>query len=598
MKIIETVIVYEDYNYVEGNLELKFSGTRLSEKNEKFSIENILSTKLYVTKKHIAPNIPFGINRDRVFALQLPYTIPTYVTDNDKQLAFNANYDKIICDDNFVTENGELKIDRFNTIKDQGKIFSTLNVTVYGLKKNKREEVEKVTFYELFPNVIGDGTIEINPKKEYYAIGEKIKIKAKPNKNASFIKWKEDFSEFDTEEVHFVVEKDTRFEAVFTEFQAQHTTKLGSIIESVKQAYGSNARLGNNTPETENVGCLESLFEGIGVIFQIIGYLIYAAILIGILVALISAFGWYSLWIIGFFVALWLLPKLFQVLGRFNILGYLFNLLFLGIIILSIYNLTTITSSNSSNNFTPPNPTEVPKTIEKVKENTSIDYIHLVEWKDFDENNYSTYLKVNSDYVTYENNVKQSFPYLRTEQDYNSLLNTLHTESEESLYFIYQSLDSIKAKNTISYEKFPDVIVSMIQSIPYYAILDDSCNPYDYQDQSIRELLQNNPCQGYIKYGIKSPAEFLKDLKADCDSRTLLLYSLLKHYNYDVAIFGSDYYKHSLLGIHITKNIAGLTYKVSNGKRYYLWETTNTGFEMGRISKPIRNTNYWTLNLK
>ena len=55
MKIIETVIIYEDYNYVEGNLELKFSGSRLNQfiNGNEFSIENILSTKLYVYKKYI-----------------------------------------------------------------------------------------------------------------------------------------------------------------------------------------------------------------------------------------------------------------------------------------------------------------------------------------------------------------------------------------------------------------------------------------------------------------------------------------------------------------------------------------------------------------
>ena len=240
---------------------------------------------------------------------------------------------------------------------------------------------------------------------------------------------------------------------------------------------------------------------------------------------------------------------------------------------------------------------KTPETIERVKENTSIDYIHFVEWEDFKDTKYSTYLKVNSDYVNHENYVKKSFPELRSKQDYDGLLSKLHKESEESLYFIYKSLDSIKAKNNISFEKFPNVIVSMVQSIPYYAILDNSCNPYDYQDQSIRELLQKEPCQGYIKHGIKSPAEFLKDLKADCDSRTLLLYTLLKHYGYDVAIFGSEYYKHSLLGINLPRDTENLTFKVHNEKRYFLWETTNIGFEMGKISNTMRNTNYWSINL-
>jgi hypothetical protein len=606
MKIIETVIVYEDYNYVEGNLELKFTGSKLNQliNGNEFSIENILSTKLYISKKYIAPEVPLGINRNRVFALQLPYNIPTYVNTGIEQLAFNANFDKIICDDAFVTENGELKIKRFNTIKEEGRIFSTINVTVYGLKKNKREEIEKVHFYELFPKVIGEGKIEIEPKKEYYAIGEKVSIKAIANINNKFIKWEDDFSEHVSEDIDLDIKKDVHFNAVFTEFESDQYTKLSTLINNAKHAYNSSSRFGNNSAKTfennsaktENIGCFSAFFEGLWILFQAIGYLIYGVILIGFITVLISTFGWNSLWIVGFFAALWIIPKVFQFLGRFNIIGFLFNLLFIGILILSIYNVFNVIGSGS--NYIPTNPKKVPKTIEKTKENTSIDYIHFVEWEDSHKNKYSTYLKVNSDYVTYESNVKQSFPLLRTEQDYNSLLNRLYTESEESLYFVYKSLDSIKFKNNISNEKFPDIIVSMVQSIPYFAILDDSCNPYDYQDESLRELLKNNPCQGFVKYGIKSPAEFLKDLKADCDSRTLFLFTILKHYKYDVAIFGSEYYRHSLLGVHLTNNLKGSTFKEHNGKRYYLWETTNKGFEIGKISYKIQNTNYWSLNIK
>ncbi|WP_047547312.1 hypothetical protein [Psychroserpens sp. Hel_I_66] len=615
MKIIETVIVYEDYNYVEGNLKLKFSGVKLNQfiNGDEFSIENILSTKLYVYKKYIAPNVPTGINKDRVFALQLPYNISTYVNDGDKELAFNANFDKIICDDAFVTEKGELKIDRYNTVKDEGKIFSTINVKVFGLKKNNREEIEKVSFYELFPSVVGEGEIEIEPKKEYYAFGEKVKIKAIPKNNSKFIEWRKDFSHFDSDEIDLGIEKDVYFKAVFVESEIIDSSKSSTFLDDFKIAYKSNKRLNsiigkskasfnsntayNNTkPSNINVGCFGAFFEGVGILFQVIGYLISALFFIGFLTVLISIFGWYSLWIAVFIAAMWLIPKLFQFLGRFNILGYLFNLLFIGIVLLSFYNLFNVINTGSSS--IPTKPKRVPKTIENVKENTSIDFIHFVEWEDSDKNKYSTNLKVNSDYVLYESNIKQTFPNLYTELDYNSLLGKLSIESKESLYFVFRSLDSIKSSNDISYLKFPDVVVSMIQSIPYYAILDDSCNPFDYQDKSLRQLLQNNPCQGYIKHGIKSPAEFLKDLKADCDSRTLLLFTILKHYKYDVAIFGSEYYKHSLLGINTGQKLNELTYKEYNDKRYYLWETTTKNFGIGEISNEIKNTNYWNLNLK
>ena len=614
MKIIETIIVYEDYNYVEGDLELKFSGSRLNQfiNSDEFSIENILSTKLFVNRKYIAPDHPTGINKDRVFALQLPYNISTFVNAGENQLAFNANFDKIICDDSFVTENGELKINRFNTIKGEGRIFSTINVKVYGLKKNNREEIEKVSFYELFPSVLGKGKIEIKPKKEYYAVGEKVIIKAIPNTNAKFVEWQNDFENFGLEELEITIEKDLYFTALFTKQQTAKNTKIGSFWADVKEAYSSNERLSLLFGDSENrydsdyshnlddakeekVGCIGSIFAGIAVIFQVIGYLFYAAIGLCFLFVVISAFGWYSLWFFGILFGLWLVPRLFEFLGRFNIFSYLLNLLFIGIIGITLFNLFSVIDFSTV--VTQENPTKIPETTERIKENNSIDYIHYIEWQDSKRNNYSTHLKVNSDFVSYENNIKRSFPLLQSEQDYNFLLKRLYQESRESLYFVYKSLDSIKSNNSISKNDFPDVVVSMVQHIPYVAILDESCNPFDYQDESIRKLLQHNPCQGYVKYGLKSPSEFLKDLKADCDSRTLFLFTILKHYGYNVAIFGSDYYKHSLLGIQLPSVIENTTTINHDGKDYYLWETTNKGFKIGEISQDLKNTNYWNLNI-
>lgn len=615
MKIIETVITYEDYNYVEGDLELKFSGSRLNQfiNGDEFSIENILSTKLFVSRKYIAPDLPTGINKDRVFALQLPHNISTFVNRADSQLAFNASFDKIICDDSFVTENGELKINRFNTIKEEGRIFSTIKVKIYGLKKHNREETKKVNFYELFPNVLGEGNIEINPKKEYYAIGERVSIKAIPNTNATFVEWQTDFKNYETDIVEITIEKDLHFTALFTQPQTAKNTKIGSIWGDVKDAYNSNDRLSSlfrdseshydseynhklNNPKEEKVGCIGSVFEGVAVIFQVIGYLFYAAIGLCFLFVIISTFGWNSLWFFGILFGLWLVPRLFEFLGRFNILGYLFNIIFISIIGFTLFNLFSVIDFSSA--VTQKVPIKIPETTEHLKENNSIDYVHKIDWQDSKKNAYSTYLRVNSDYVNYENNIKNSLPLLQSEQDYNFLLTRLYLESRESLYFVYKSLDSIKSNNNIAKNDFPDVIVSMVQQIPYVAILDESCNPFDYQDETLRKLLQSNPCQGYIKYGLKSPSEFLKDLKADCDSRTLFLFTLLKHYGYNVAIFGSDYYKHSLLGIELPVLLENATSINHQGKDYYLWETTSKGFRIGEISQDIQNTNYWNLNIK
>ncbi|MDU8886324.1 hypothetical protein RXV94_09145 [Yeosuana sp. MJ-SS3] len=586
MKVFKSIIVFEDYNYVEGYLELKISGTKLSERKnqEQFSVESILSSEFIVSKKYISPNKPEGITKNHVFTLKLPFSIPTFLEIDDNISAFNANFDEIIIDDEYVSEDGFLQIKRYNTVKDGNTIYSTFKVKAYGLKKNIREEIDKITKYEIFSKISGRGLLEILPLKDYYDVGEKVTIKAIPDKGFSFKGWKGDFITSKEDEVEVIIEKDVNIEAFFTDVDPNPIPKVFKSSD-----YGA----AKTPPHVEPKGCLASGFELMTTFFSAIWYLFLLIIFIGIIITIINALGWYSLVLFGFFMALWLLPRLFSFIFSFSFLRNLLSAFFVIFMVVGIFNFFKNIRTTS---FSPRPPIEIPKTTEEVKENTSIDYVHYVEWEDYEQHKFSTYLRVNSDFVNYENLIKRSIPYLKDERDYSRLLNALYLESEESFYHVFKSLDSIKARNNIPHNKFPEVIVTMVQSIPYYAILDSSCSPFDYQDESIRQLLLNSPCQGYVKHGIKTPAEFLKDIKGDCDTRTLFLFSILKHYNYDVAIFGSEHYKHSLLGINYSTQRDGI-YKEFKEKKYYLWETTSKGFEPGNISPEIWNTNYWQINL-
>jgi hypothetical protein len=60
----------------------------------------------------------------------------------------------------------------------------------------------------------------------------------------------------------------------------------------------------------------------------------------------------------------------------------------------------------------------------------------------------------------------------------------------------------------------------------------------NYADNFIRNYLSSNDakCDGYERFGINTPVEFIATLQGDCDTRTLLLYTILAHYGYDVAL--------------------------------------------------------------
>ncbi len=57
--------------------------------------------------------------------------------------------------------------------------------------------------------------------------------------------------------------------------------------------------------------------------------------------------------------------------------------------------------------------------------------------------------------------------------------------------------------------------------------------------------------------GVYAPVEFVSNLRADCDTRTVMIYTLLSRFNYDVAILNSEKYRHSVLGLnnYINRNV-------------------------------------------
>ena len=158
-------------------------------------------------------------------------------------------------------------------------------------------------------------------------------------------------------------------------------------------------------------------------------------------------------------------------------------------------------------------------------------------------------------------------------------------------------LDSIRLNKRQNKLQFANTIVSMVQSIDYVLILEEDCDdPNVLRNNQIRQMkLTGVPCEGYAPFGIKTPVQFLSDLKGDCDSRTLLLYTIFQHYKYDVAIINSDYYGHSILGLNVQG--AGGVFKSINGRRYYFWETTSKGFGIGQLPNETGMLNYWKIEL-
>ena len=335
-------------------------------------------------------------------------------------------------------------------------------------------------------------------------------------------------------------------------------------------------------------GCFSSLIGLIGIILGVIFFLLVLPQLVLILPFLLILF------LLNF------IPN--------SILVWLFRIIGLVLLVWFIVSLIQF-FSKSSNTFIPkPNVIETPRESETqttpiIDSTTNIaqpDTLikHFRTWEDYDGNQYEGYIYTkNSDYIdskNYKSNLRKT---LNTPSEYDEVIYLLKENDKNNLDGVYQLFDSISEKKQFSDSKFAELIVSFVQDISYALIVPDDCDPRLYDDEFVKEYLSSdNPrCDGFEKFGINTPVEFMSNLYGDCDSRTLLLYTILAHYGFDVALMSSEYYSHSIIGINLP--ISGIAYKYQN-QRYVLWETTAPNVKAGVLPEEISNLNYWRISLK
>ena len=239
-------------------------------------------------------------------------------------------------------------------------------------------------------------------------------------------------------------------------------------------------------------------------------------------------------------------------------------------------------------------------TTEQVPEgDTLIDVLSSARvWQDNDGRSYSGSLRVKkSDYERLKELSSQYSPSSYGNAFWGDLYDFLDRRSESSLELLFETFALIQQEKQLNQMEFAQMVTSCIQDIPYSLVFESACLSADeYDDPTISDVLRSCPecCVGNKSFGIQGPVEFIATLKGDCDTRTVLLYSVLKHFNYDVAILNSDFYRHSILGVNIPASGA---YKLHRGKRYYLWETTAKYFKLGEMAPTMEDLSYWDIVL-
>lgn len=224
---------------------------------------------------------------------------------------------------------------------------------------------------------------------------------------------------------------------------------------------------------------------------------------------------------------------------------------------------------------------------------------HFLKWQDYTGNSYEGSVSISvaalRSATARHSQMSRSFY-----QDMSEVYKTMLDYDSSRLHYLYETFDSIKAANNLDEVAFSQVLVSAIQSQPYFLVLDKGCDE-NYSDEFTRNYLANcttDCCIGYELFGVRSPVEFLSDLKGDCDTRSLLLYEVFRHYNYNVALLTSNYYKHAMIAVNFAEplNKPGLGITIGD-KKYYMWETTSPDLNYGEVSSNFNNLAYWNISL-
>jgi hypothetical protein len=210
------------------------------------------------------------------------------------------------------------------------------------------------------------------------------------------------------------------------------------------------------------------------------------------------------------------------------------------------------------------------------------DTTSILKWRDF-ENNWQ--------YIKYKH-PKDAFDRaesnrLKGEPNY-SIYSLMYEQDKVFLQdLIHQMKKHIKRKN-LDYMDAMSYVCSSIQFFKYTLIntSDKPCpceESFGTYDQDCSYKTGRGCCSGVDPFAVYSPFEFCIKHTGDCDTRSLLAFTLLKEMGFDVAVMVSESEGHSVLGVSLPFNSHYRMNFGTNefGKKYYLWELTNEDWRFG-----------------
>jgi hypothetical protein len=229
------------------------------------------------------------------------------------------------------------------------------------------------------------------------------------------------------------------------------------------------------------------------------------------------------------------------------------------------------------------------------------DYLtdHRIGWNDFIQHSFLAQYSTSS--LQFEDS-KSMHPAFANPQVSEAMQywNAVYTEFArqdapklDSLLRYFQNEQKAKNLNPV---QTAEMVVTFIQEIPYCLVHEGSCLEASKQAGFIGDYHRSGKiCLPDIIGGVQSPYEFLHNLKGDCDTRSLLGFSMLSQMGIPASVWVSEPYGHSVLGVGLGSG--GSYYKMVGGIRHSAVELTAKGFRLGMMSPEQGDMNNWEIAL-
>ena len=229
------------------------------------------------------------------------------------------------------------------------------------------------------------------------------------------------------------------------------------------------------------------------------------------------------------------------------------------------------------------------------------DYLtdHAINWADFISNRYDARYTTSSKQFQQSQRLHAPFANPQTNdalQYWNSVYSEFSTRDNPKLDSLTQVFAQQRDAKKLNPSQTAEMVITFIQEIPYCLIHDGTCAEASKQGGFIQDYhAERKPCLPNIIAGVQSPYEFIHTLKGDCDTRSLLAYTLLGRLGIPASIWVSDVYGHSVLGVGLGSSTQNA--KTIEGLRHAAVELTAKGFRLGMLSPSHGNMNNWNIAL-